>query len=197
MSGQRTLGQYRAIDLTLFALMMSVGETLIVSAATKWFPGEMYILSVVPAVTAIVLMRWGAWGAVHAALGGLVFCLAMGKGGGYYVVYGVGNLAALGVLWMRRTFTPEGVRQDAFKTVMFGILTALMMQAGRALMSLVTGAGAEAAAMHFTTDVLSVLFSGLIVWIARRQNGIFEDQMNYLLRVAREQEEEKEKDNEG
>ena len=41
----------------------------------------------------------------------------------------------------------------------------------------------------FTTDALSLLFTGVIVWIARRLDGIFEDQKHYLLRVHKKEEE--------
>ena len=68
--------QYRGIDLTLFALILCVTEMLIVNAARFWFADQLYTVSAVAAVTAIVLMRWGPWAAIHAVLGGLVFCLA-------------------------------------------------------------------------------------------------------------------------
>ena len=56
---QRSVGAYRTMDLAMFAAMVVVFETLLVNAATRWFPGQPYTVSVTPAVTAIVLMRWG------------------------------------------------------------------------------------------------------------------------------------------
>ena len=55
MKKQLTVGQYRAMDLFFFALMMAVSESVIVLAATRWFPNEPYTVSVVAAVVAIVL----------------------------------------------------------------------------------------------------------------------------------------------
>ena len=80
MQTRRTAEQYRAIDLSLFALMLMVFETVIVRAATGWFPAEAWTVSVVPAVTVIVMVRWGPWCAIHAALGGVVTVLAMKAG---------------------------------------------------------------------------------------------------------------------
>ena len=40
--------------------------------------------------------------------------------------------------------------------------------------------------------LITLLFTGVVIAIARRLDGVFEDQINYLLRVNREQEEEKE-----
>ena len=95
MKGQRTVGRYRAIDLTLFAVMLAVFEWIVVTASTRWFPNEPYTVSVVPVVTAIVMFRWGPWAAIHAALGGLVFCRASGGGASQYVIYAMGNLLSL------------------------------------------------------------------------------------------------------
>ena len=77
---RRTLGQYRIIDLSIFAVIMMLTETLIIRAATEWFSAAAWTVSVVPAVTAIVMVRWGPWCALHAVLGGLVFCFHLKAG---------------------------------------------------------------------------------------------------------------------
>ncbi|MBO6267403.1 MAG: hypothetical protein J6M06_04135, partial [Synergistaceae bacterium] len=59
---------------------------------------------------------------------------------------------------------------------------------GRALIALALGTEIARCAGFVTTDVLSGLFTALVVWIARRLDGIFEDQKHYLLRVNREEE---------
>lgn len=189
--------QYRAIDLSLFAAMMAGAEMLIVLAATRWFPGQPYTLSAVPAVTAIVMMRWGPFAALHAALGGAVFCLTSGGGWQQLLIYGVGNLLGLAGLGLFKAWGKDGVRQDALRTMLFGLLVTLLMQLGRAAVSLLFGAKMADLLRFFTTDVITLLFSAVVVWIARRQDGVFEDQKNYLLRVSQEEEEEKENWNEG
>ncbi len=191
MDGRRTVGQYRAIDLSLFALILAVSETVMVSAATRWFPGEAYTVSAVGAVAAIVMMRWGPWAAIHAALGGAVTCFASRAAGPQYAVYCCGNLLGLGALWLKKAMGAEAIRQDALKSMFFGLVTLLLMQLGRAGMALALGAAAPAAAGFFTTDVISLLFTLVVVWIARRLDGIFEDQRHYLLRLAEERERER------
>ena len=74
MNRQRTLKQYRMIDLAFFALMLLVAEYLIVRAANHWFPAQPYTVSVAAAIVSLVYMRWGWWGGIHAVLAGLVFC---------------------------------------------------------------------------------------------------------------------------
>lgn len=194
---QRTVGEYRTIDLVLFALMVLVGEAVVVTAARRWFPDQLYVFSVVPVITAIVMMRWGPWAAIHAVLGGLAFCWASGAEAAQYAVYCGGNLLGLGALTMLKISGKESVRTDAFRTVVFGLLTALLMQLGHALLSLLFGGTAAGMIVFFTTDVITLLFTAVVIWIARRLDGVFEDQINYLLRVSKEQEEEKENDDEG
>lgn len=197
MEQRRTVGQYRMIDLSLFLVMLAVAETVIVKAATAWFPGQPYTLSVVGAITAIVMMRWGIYGGIHAAAGGAVFCLASGATPEQFLIYCGGNLLGLGVLVMRKVLGPERIREDTLRSMLFGLLTILLMQLGRGLVALITGASLQGALAFITTDVLSILFTVLIVWITRRLDGVFEDQINYLLRLAREREREKENSNEG
>ena len=192
MEKERTVGQYRGIDLMLFALMLAAAETLIVKAAGSWFPDQLYTFSAVAAVTAIVMMRWGPWAAIHAVLGGAAFCWAGGASPTQYAVYCGGNLLGLGALALRKWLGPEKIRQDALKSMAFGIATAVLMQLGRALVALIFGAAAGDAIRFVATDVLTVLFTAVVMWIVRRLDGIFEDQIHYLLRLNREREEEKE-----
>lgn len=197
MEKSRTVAQYRTIDLILFSLMLAAAEFIVVKAATSWFPGQPYTISVVPALTAIVMMRWGPWAALHAALGGAVCCLASGASAQQYFIYIFGNLLSLAALLLIRLLGNEGIRTDALKTMLLGVTTVLLMQLGRGVVSLVFGGRAGDVIRFFTTDVISVLFTAVVVWIARRLDGVFEDQINYLLRVSREREEEKENSNEG
>ena len=102
MNHRLTFRQYRQMDLTVFGAMLVVAEALIVLAATRWFPAEAYTVSIVAAVTSIVLMRWGPWAAIHAVLGGLVYCFVSGGRPEQYLIYCAGNLfALLSLLWFR------------------------------------------------------------------------------------------------
>lgn len=188
MNRQMTFRQYRAVDLVLFALMLCLSETVIVTAATLWFPDQLYTVSVTGAITAIVLMRWGPFAAIHAVLGGLVYCFAAHGTAAQFVVYCLGNLLSLLSLGFLRLFGGERIRNGAFLSVGFGLFTLLSMQLGRALVALAMGTAARSCLGFFTTDMLSFLFTGVIIWIARRLDGIFENQKHYLLRIHAEEE---------
>ncbi|MCR5824947.1 MAG: hypothetical protein K6G54_00120 [Oscillospiraceae bacterium] len=188
MGRHLTFRQYRAVDLALFALMLCLSETVIVHAARFWFPDQLYTVSVVGAMTAIVLMRWGGFAAIHALLGGVVFVLVSGGTAAQMMTYCIGNLFALGMLLPLRRLGAERIRNDGFLSVVFGLCTLLLMHAGRALCALVLLSAGGACLGFFTTDALSYLFTGVILWIARRLDGIFEDQKHYLLRIHKAEE---------
>lgn len=191
MERQRTIGQYRAMDLALFAIMLAIFESLVVIAARRWFPNEPYTVSVAPAITAIVMMRWGPWAGLHAALGGAVFCLVSGARPAHYAIYIIGNLFSLGALGLIKALTPEGIRTSVMKSLRFGLAVTLLMQLGRALVSLVLGTAPAAALGFFTTDAITLLFTLVLIWIVRRLDGMFEEQNHYLQRLRQEEEEER------
>ena len=178
--------QYRSIDLTMFAVILCVSEVLIVTAANRWFPDQLYTVSAVGAVTAIVLMRWGPWALLHAVLGGVA---SHGRPRQFFI-YCTGNVLSLLMLIPLRSFGKEKIRGDALLSIIFGLGTVLLMQLGRALLALLLGGEFFTCLGFFTTDVLSLLFTGVIVWIARRLDGIFEDQKHYLLRIHEAEEKE-------
>ena len=190
MKEQRTIGQYRAIDLSLFALMIMVTETLLVTAATRWFPMEAYTVSVTAALTAVVMIRWGPWAAIHAFLGGFVYCLASVATVRQFAVYCIGNELALLLLLLVKKKGDAWIRENALRTMVFGGAALLLMQAGRAAVAMVFGAGPGQAAGFFTTDSVSMIFTLVIMWIVRRLDGVFENQYHYLRRIQAERDRE-------
>lgn len=188
MNRRFSFQQYRTIDLILFAVMLVFSEAVIVTAARFWFPDQLYTVSVVAALTAIVMMRWGPWAAIHAVVGGAVFCFVSGASAGQFVIYCIGNLGSLASLLLIRLWGKEAIREDVFRSLAFAIATQLCMQFGRGLVALAMGHELSRCVGFITTDVLSGLFTAVIIWIARRLDGIFEDQKHYLLRVNGEEE---------
>ena len=186
VQGQKGIGQYRGIDLFLFAVLLAVFETVIVKAAVSWFPREAWMVSAVPAVAAIVMVRWGPWCAVHAVLGGVVTTAAVGGGWQQYLIYGIGNLAVLAVLPLEKKWGWKKLRESTPVNLLFGALAVLAMQLGRAVVALVLGLRLEAALRLVTTDSITYIFTLAIVWAASRPDGLLEDQVHYLKRLSHE-----------
>ena len=187
MKKQRKWQEYRAIDLALMALMLAIFEYLIVSAAKFWFPDQLYTASLAAAITSIVYMRWGVWGGIHAVEAGIIYCLFAGGTREQYIVYCVGNLVSLFAVILLKAVGKERVRTGQLSMV-FPLLVQLLMHVGRAGMAMLQGAGPLSVVNFFTTDSLSYLFTFVIIWIARKLDGVYEDQKHYLLRIHAEEE---------
>lgn len=184
--GTRSLSQYRAIDCSLFAVMLVIFETVITRAATAWFPAEAWTVSLVPAITAIVMIRWGPWCAVHMVLGGVVSALASGGSVRQIAIYGIGNLLALTVLPLVKRWGWKRLHDDFLLKMGFSVLMVLAMQIGRALIALILGAELNGIWLFVTTDAVTYVFTIAIVWIASRVDGILEEQNHYLKRLSHE-----------
>lgn len=188
MKREITLRQYRTVDLVMTLVIMLVSQAVIYFAATKWYLDQLYIVSPVAAITAIVFMRWGAYAAIHAFAGGAAHCLLFGGGWTQLLIFSLGNLLSLFALFLIKKQGKENVRSSAYQTVLLGFLVQALMLLGRAGIALILGFEASACLSFITTDALSILFTVLIVWIARRVDGLFEDQKHYLIRMHQQDE---------
>ena len=185
---RRSLQQYRALDLVMWCAMLLVFESVIIIASNRWFPGQPYTVSLVPAIVAIVMVRWGSWAAAHAVLGGAVLCGLLGAGPSQYAIYCGGNLCALALLPVLARHREKGMFPGGFLAVMgYALAAALLMQAGRALLSLLFGGDGQTALACFTTEVVTDLITLLILWVASRLDGVLEDQPHYVRRIAKEE----------
>ena len=187
MNRRRTWKEYRAIDLSIMALMLAVFEFLIINAAKFWFPNELYTVSLAAAMTSIVYMRWGVWGGVHAVEAGLIYSFFVGGTPEQYVIYCVGNLFSLLAVILLKAVGKEKVRTGKL-SLAFPVLVQLLMHLGRGATALVFGAGFGSMAAFFAADSLSYIFTFVIIWIARKLDGVYEDQKHYLLRISTERE---------
>ena len=190
MGPHLTFKQYRRIDLAIFAAILSLTEFLVVRAAKAWFPDQLYTVSVTAAVTAIVMMRWGPFAGIHAALGGLVYAWVSGGNVQQFVIYIVGNGLSMAAMLLFKAFGKEKIRTSFLLTLLYALSVILLMQIGRGLVALIFGSGIEVIWKFMTTDALSDLFTMLVVWVASRLDGVFEDQKHYLLRQQKEREEQ-------
>ncbi len=183
MNKQISFGQYRAIDLAIMAVLLTVTQVLITVASTSWFQWELYVVSPVAVITAIVMMRWGFWAGLHAVLGGIVFAAASGGTAEHFIIYGIGNLLSLLAMLMVKLMGKERIRGSAFWTVSFALLVQLTMLLGRAVVAAICGHSFAECLAFISTDLLSALFTCVILWVSRRVDGLFEDQKHYLLRI--------------
>lgn len=178
-----SFNQYRAIDLTMLALVTAVFEAITAFAATKWFPGELYAVSPTIAMMCIVMMRWGGFAAINAVLSGMAFSLASGATGKQTLIYVLGNCFALLALFLFKYPGKNKIKDKFYFTLLFVFAAYMGAQIGRWLVATLCGGAADSIIMFFATDTLSLLFSAVIVLISRKADGLFEDQKSYLIRM--------------
>jgi hypothetical protein len=136
-------------------------------------------------VSLLMLARWGAAGLAHAALGGAVYCCLHGAAPVQYAVYILGNLAvAANILWIRFQGAKR-LRESPALTAAYVATGYAAVCLGRAAVSGLLGRGFGF--MGFlTAEALGAIVTVIAFMVARRQDGMFEPQEEYLLRVQEE-----------
>ena len=192
MKRRISIEQYRDIDLTIFLLILLVIEYVVQRAAGS-YPGELYTVSVTASVTGIVMMRWGSFCAIHAVAGAVVYVLSTGGGAKQLIVYCIGNLFSLLMLFFFRNDGKKKIKDNILLTLLYAAGVQILMQTGRGLVAMpLFGTGIETVSKFILIDALSTLFTGVVICIAGRLDGVFEDQKAYLERMNQER-----KDQEG
>ena len=183
-----TFKQYRNIDLFIFSIMLTLSEAVTTIATNKWFAAQPVAISTTLIFICMVMMRWGAYAIIPACLGGLVFCVASGASANQYLIYIVGNCAALSAMLWFKAFKKEDIRKSPFKIALFVLTSYATMQIGRWLISLLFVCKIETLLVYVSVDIISLLFAVVVMIIMRNTDGMIEDQKAYLFRLQREKE---------
>ena len=185
-----TFKQYRNIDLTIFAVLLVISEAVTTIATNKWFAAQPVALSTTLLFVCMVMMRWGVFAAIPAVLGGIAFCVASGANPEQYLIYALGNcLALISLLWFK-AFGKEAVRTSAAKLFIFVTSAYVSAQVGRWILSLFFGGDIGTLVAYLATDIISLLFAVVVMFLMRKTDGMIEDQKAYLFRLERERKEE-------
>lgn len=187
-----TFKQYRNIDLGIMSILLIISEAVTTLATNKWFAAQPVAISSTLLFICIFMMRWNGYAAIAAVLGGAVFCIASGATLEQFVIYAGGNLLSLLALLWFKAYRKDDVRLGSFKLSFFTISVYLLMQLGRWLISLAFGGGLWNIVGYITSDVISLLFSVIILFLLRGVDGMIEDQKAYLFRLERERKEKAE-----
>lgn len=190
-----TFKQYRNIDLGIMSILLIISEAVTTLATNKWFAAQPVAISSTLLFICIFMMRWNGYAAIAAVLGGAVFCIASGATLEQFVIYAGGNLLSLLALLWFKVYRKDDVRLGSFKLSFFTISVYLLMQLGRWLISLAFGGGLWNIVGYITSDVISLLFAVIILFLLRGVDGMIEDQKAYLFRLERERKEKAEMPN--
>lgn len=185
-----TFKQYRNIDLFLFGFLLVLSEAITTIATNKWFYAQPVAISTTFIFICMVMMRWSGFAAIHACLGGLVFCIASGANPEQYLIYIVGNCFSLLAMVCFKIFTKEQIRKKPVILLAFTVSAYLFMQIGRWLISLFFSGTLQTLLTFITTDSITLLFAIAVMMLMRGVDGMIEDQKAYLFRVQREKQKE-------
>ena len=173
----------------MLTVLVIVFEAIATYASGKWFWAQAINISVTPLLVYISMMRWSGFAAIHAVVGGFVYCFAAGATKEQYFIYCIGNVLSLAALFLIKMFGKEKIRNSILKLVSFATVAYLGMAAGRCLVSLFFGGDIRAFIVYVTTDIVSLLFAVIVLIFLRKSDGMIEDQKSYLLRLEREEKE--------
>ena len=182
--------QYRMIDLLLFLGMYALCEYLVVKAATVWFD-EPYSISIMLPMLLIVMMRWSGYAVIHAVLYAVLFVLYQKGSAVQYLIYIAGNLGMLLALFYVEKVGKERIRHSFMGSVAYLVIGFLLMELFRGIASVVfAGSDIRIILQFLMSDMLSLVFGILVIVVIRGQDGLFEDQKHYLLRLDSQKEKE-------
>ena len=189
---QITFKQNRNIDLTILVVLTAIFEAITTMAASKWFVLQPVALSITLALVCMAMMRWSGWAALLAVAGGFTYCIVSKATGEQYLIYCIGNVMALSGLIVIKIFGKEAIRGSIPKLFVFGTVSYIGMALGRWLVSLFFGGDLMALVVYLTTDIMTLVFTVVILILLRKSDGMLEDQKAYLLRLDREKKEKAE-----
>ena len=186
-----TFKQYRNIDLTILSIFLIISEAVTTVATNTWFAAQPIAISTTIVFICIFMMRWGAFAAIPAVLGGLVFSITSGASIEQILIYSVGNLATLAALMWFKVWKKDDIRLGTFKLLFFTSSVYILAQIGRWIISLAFGGSLWNLVGYIASDIISLLFAVVLMFILRKVDGMIEDQKAYLLRLDRERKEER------
>ena len=188
-SGRLTFGQYRVADIMLFLLIMGVCEAVNVLAIRQWFPGMLFTISVMLPVSLIMIIRWNWFAVVFPLFDGVLYCWLNGAAAEIYLIYAIGNLAIILAWFLFKLIPKEKWVAHWYLTVLFVLIAFVLLLAGRTVIGLCVNISfSKIVTETLISESVSLLFAVVVLLIARKADGLMEDQKSYLKRVAAENE---------
>lgn len=206
-----SFGRYRATDLLMFVIILTVFDVVSYFAFTKWFASDIsnFFFSIAIPISLLVMVRWNWYGMFYAVFDGVLYCtmVILGSKGAfsgaelqYFLTYGIGN-AFVGLAYLMVRFA--GGKRIAGKwyfTLLYVLCGWLAVAVGRSIVSAFFGVNFFAALSGFAfgpSELLSLAMGAVIFFVLRRLDGMVERQRDYLIRLDKERRDRLKADNFG
>ena len=182
-----SLNRYKATDLTILLIIMCAIETISLLVLKR--VGSQFVLSVIVPVTLIVFIRWNAFGLIHAFVGGILEAAVITYYNGDMTlftvarsatIYGVGYLCTAAAML---TFIKgkDAVTGKWWLTALYALIAFIAMCLGRAVTATIFGEEFLSILLEYLLrEALNLIFTVLVLLVARRQNGFLSDQKEYF-----------------
>lgn len=183
MKKNMSLGTYRFVDIFVFTVLMILFEFL----ATNFVDTSLYSVSLFIPLTLIVMMRWNIWSIIIIIASAITYVYANNGTSDNYLIYIIGDLFILfNLLWLIKY--KQNIKEKNYMCIIYVISGYFLVEVGRSIVSACLGYDFFKILLSFLgTDSLSVLVGLVVILIARKQNGLFEDQIEYLKRINAEE----------
>ena len=180
------LTRYRIIDVIIFTAIVALAEYLL-SFASNWQALANYTLSVVLAVSLIIMMRWDYLAVIPIVVGSAIFVLANHGSWQNYIIYIGGNLFVL-INMLYFLMGKDKIKKLPY-LLLYIISGYLLIAFGKSIACLLL------LNLDFFSTLLSIMFGDIInlilalfiVIIMSKQKGVFEDQKAYLNSIKEEE----------
>lgn len=187
MDRKISFSTYRAIDITIFTVLMIIFEFFSVKGF-EWLNG-IYALSLFLVLALITMLRWGIYSIIPIIAGGLTYSLAHPSGTlESTIVYVVGNLfVLLAIVWLIKG--QNKLKENNYYLILFVLTGFFGYCLGRALIGSIVFEKSfiELAIGYLGTESLNAVISFVVIFIAKKQPGILENQKQYVKRIQEEE----------
>lgn len=187
MRKQITLSEYRSGDITIFTVLMVIAEFLAIKGVA-WF-SEIYAISLFLPISLIVMKRWKIWAAVPMIASAITVCAVNKAAFNVYVIHIVGNtLVLLSMIWFK---IAKNNLKEGHYLILYALSAYILMCFGKAFVGFLFGENFVSLFVGFLgVNSLNAVIAIIVLFIVRKLDGVFEDQIDYLKRVQEEMKDE-------
>lgn len=187
---QITFKQYRAIDLGMLCVLTAVFEVIATLATNRWFNLQAMAVSISLSLTCIAILRWNAFAIFPALAGAFALCFSSDASVEQFAVYCGGAIFSILAVPIALKMNKEKIRLGFLRRTAFATITYLCVVIGRWLISLIFDFNPISIVGFLISDILSLLFAILVLYVCKNLDGVIEDQKHYLIRLDEERQAE-------
>lgn len=180
--------KYRTIDIALLSIIYTIFEYIVIKAATSWF-NEPYTVSIMLAMLLIIMIRWDRFVCIPCVIFGFLFVFLQNGVGVQYLIYILGNIGFLLTLVYVYKLGKSRITDSIFLTMLYCVIGFLTMEVSRGIAAICFTENSFAIISKFIlTDMLTLVFTIVVMLIARKIDGLLMDQKQYVLKINKKKE---------